>query len=174
MEKPTIYDPRLNPLQVLLSDRLQMGDVLEALLGHLGPCGLLVATFSTGEEFLRKLIRLRGKGLVTHAALFLDTKAAEKTARTNPMLRAAFDRAAFCQNHAKLMLLCNALRETACVITSQNMTRGNRLESYVVLGDYGTFARLVRQLSSVPCSPAWETLTPDDTWRIPLSPECGS
>ena len=75
------------------------------LLAFTGAARITVSTYSTGEEFLRKLIALRHKGVIRSAHLFSDFKAAEKTARVNPMLRAAYDEVRFCQNHSKVMVI---------------------------------------------------------------------
>lgn len=129
--KPTIYDPIERQVQVILTDTFQLGYVLESLLAFTGSVSITVSTYSIGEEFLRKLLALRRKGLVHSARLFTDFKAAEKTARVNPILRAAYDEVCFCQNHSKVMVL-----EGKCpvvVLSSQNQTRGNRLENYAIL-----------------------------------------
>ncbi len=129
-EKPTITIKEGAP-QLIISDALQMGDVLEQVLKYTGPATLTVSTFSSGEEFLRKLHRLRRDGLITCAELFTDFKAAEKTARTNTMLREVFDFVHFCKNHSK-MLVAAGKDKVVSVISSQNQTRGNRLESYLI------------------------------------------
>lgn len=131
-QKPEIKDPAEEPLQVILTDAFQLGYVLEALLAFTGPADITVSTYSTGEEFLRKLIHLRHSGLLRRATLFTDIKAAEKTARINPMLRTAYDEVRFCENHSKVMVI-RGTRFSAVVISSQNQTRGNRLENYALI-----------------------------------------
>lgn len=103
--KPEIHDPSQKTVQVILTDAFQLGYVLEKLIGYTGAATITVSTFSTGEEFLRKLVALRRKGLVRFARLFTDFKAAEKTARINPMLRAAYDEVRFCPNHSKVIVI---------------------------------------------------------------------
>lgn len=129
--KPTIYDPRERQVQVILTDTFQLGYVLESLLAFTGAADITVSTYSIGEEFLSKLLALRRKGLVRSAHLFTDFKAAEKTARVNPILRAAYDEVRFCQNHSKVMVIEGKF--PAVVLSSQNQTRGNRLENYAIL-----------------------------------------
>ena len=82
-QKPEICDPSEKSVQVILTDAFQLGYLLETLLGFTGAADITVSTFSTGEEFLRKLIALRRIGLVRTARLFTDFKAAEKTAKIN-------------------------------------------------------------------------------------------
>lgn len=104
-QKPEICDPSEKKVQVILTDAFQLGYVLEKLLGFTGAADITVSTFSTGEEFLRKLIALRRKGLIRTARLFTDFKAAEKTAKINAMLRAAYDEVRFCKNHSKVIII---------------------------------------------------------------------
>lgn len=104
-QKPEICDPSEKKVQVILTDAFQLGYVLEKLLGFTGAADITVSTFSTGEEFLRKLIALRRKGLIRTARLFTDFKAAEKTAKINAMLRAAYDKVRFCKNHSKVIII---------------------------------------------------------------------
>jgi len=127
-----LKNPLVCPLQVFMSDRVQLGDVLARLLEFTGPARLTVSTFSCGEEFLTRLFRLKQKGLVLFATLYADMKAAEKTARINPMMKGVYDEVFLCANHSKVMLLEGTVM-TVCVLSSQNQTRGNRMESYVVL-----------------------------------------
>lgn len=129
--KPEIHNPKDVPVQVILTDTFQLGYVLEHLLAFTGPADITVSTYSTGEEFLRKLIALRGKGLIKHSRLYTDFKAAEKTARVNTMLRTSYDEVRFCPNHSKVMVIEGDF--PVVVISSQNQTRGNRLENYAVL-----------------------------------------
>lgn len=104
-QKPEICNPSEKKVQVILTDAFQLGYVLEKLLGFTGAADITVSTFSTGEEFLRKLIALRRKGLIRTARLFTDFKAAEKTAKINAMLRAAYDEVRFCKNHSKVIII---------------------------------------------------------------------
>lgn len=127
-----IKDPLTCPLQVFMSDKVQLGDVLARLLEFTGAARLTVSTFSCGEEFLMRLHKLKQKGLVLFSALYADMKAAEKTARIRTMLMSVYDEFHLCANHSKVMLV-EGERMTVCVLSSQNQTRGNRMESYVVL-----------------------------------------
>lgn len=127
-----IDNPLTAPLQVFMSDHMQLGDVLAALLEFTGPARLTVSTFSCGEEFLTRLFRLKRKGLVLFASLYADMKAAEKTARISPMMKSVYDEVFLCANHSKVMIIESG-RMTVCVLSSQNQTRGNRMESYVIL-----------------------------------------
>lgn len=129
--KPTIHDPREQKVQVILTDTFQLGYILEQLISFTGAARITVSTYSTGEEFIRKLIALRKNGLIISSHLICDFKAAEKTARVNCMLRAAYDEVSFCQNHSKVMVIDGEF--PVVVISSQNQTRGNRLENYAII-----------------------------------------
>lgn len=129
-----IDDPGTQPLQAFLSDGLQLGDVLERILQFTGPSTAVVSTYSIGEEFLRRCHSLKSKGLLTHMHIIADTKAAEKTARLNLMIEKVADSVRFRQNHSKVMLVFNDSYHVS-VLTSQNQTRGNRLENYCIISD---------------------------------------
>ena len=131
LEKPKSFNPSEKPVQVFLTDKVVQGYILEKILDYSAPASIVVSTFSTGEEFLRKVISLRKRGAILRASLFCDHKAAEKTARVNPMLFAAFDEVRFCKNHSKVMIIEGGI--SVVVISSQNQTRGNRIENYAIL-----------------------------------------
>lgn len=151
MEQKTIIH---DEVQVLITDRRQLGDVLAELLETTGPARLTISTFSSGEEFLRRLISLRKRGLVVSATLYTDFKAAEKTARTNQMLRSAFDALHFCPNHSKMMVV-QGDHCTMTLFTSQNQTRGNRLESYVLIRGEEIADYAVNTLQQLKTFPVW-------------------
>lgn len=132
LQKPKIFNPSEKPVQVFLTDKVVQGYILEKILYYAAPASIVVSTFSTGEEFLRKVISLRKSGAILRASLFCDHKAAEKTARVNPMLFAAFDEVRFCKNHSKVMIIEGGVISVV-VISSQNQTRGNRIENYAIL-----------------------------------------
>lgn len=136
---------------MFLSDRRQLGDILEEILHYTGPAVLQVTTFSTGEEFLRRLLRIRQTGMIRAAHLMTDFRGAEKTARLMPMLANAFDSVKLCRIHAKLMIVEG--EQCSCVVlTSQNQTRGNRVESYVISSDGRHLLELKEQLTQIPAA----------------------
>lgn len=130
-QTPDISDPREHRVQVALTASWQLGHVVERLLSYTGPASLTVSTYSVGEEFLRRLIRLRQNSLLRSAELYCDLKAAEKTASLRLMMRSAYDCVHLCQNHSKVAVIQGEL--PVVVLTSQNQTRGNRLENYTIL-----------------------------------------
>ena len=76
------------PLQAYLDNRLQLFDVLEFILLQTGPAKVYVSTFSTSEEFLRRLFSLRKRELILHAVLMADLKAAKKTVNLSTFMGA--------------------------------------------------------------------------------------
>lgn len=104
---------------------------------------MLIASFSVGEEFTRKIHALKKKGLIGRADLYIDMKAAEKTARTRTFTTAVFDTVNYCANHAKAVVI-EGTEQSCTVITSQNGTRGTRNEVYNITNKR-TFAEYVRR-----------------------------
>lgn len=141
-------------MQVLLSAEMQLGDVLEKLLHFTGPAALTVSTFSTGEEFLNRLHRLRKQKLVLSAILYCDMKAAEKTAHLNPLMRTVYDEINLTRIHAKVMLI-RGEQSSVIVLTSQNQTRGNRMESYQIINDDTILAELREKLHLMNTATLW-------------------
>ena len=104
-DKPTIHDPREEPTQFFITDRLQLGEIIEKLTEFTGKADLKIMSFSVGEEFVRKIHMLKKRGRIKRAELFFDFKAAEKTARTNTLTATVFDRVCYCANHAKVVVV---------------------------------------------------------------------
>ena len=79
------------PLQAYLDNRLQLFDVLEFILLQTGPSKVYVSTFSTSEEFLRRLFSLRKRMLIIKSVLLADLKAARKTVNLYTFMSSVFD-----------------------------------------------------------------------------------
>ena len=92
---------------------------------------------------------MKEDGLIRSAKIFLDHKAAEKTAKIFPLVRNCFENVYYCKNHSKVMII-RGLMMTLVIITSQNQTRGARLESYVVMADEALADKLEAQLFELP------------------------
>ncbi|MBO5181843.1 MAG: C4-dicarboxylate ABC transporter [Paraprevotella sp.] len=154
MEKHVLKNPLEMPVQAFLSDSMPLGTVLAGILDFAGPAYIVVSTYSTGEEFLRRLVNLRAKGLVSHAVLIADVKAAVKTARIGGLAHQVFDEIRLCQNHSKVMLVGGETMKVS-VLTSQNQTRGHRLENYCVLAGENVFGNLYESLLGHPAAVLW-------------------
>ena len=124
------------PLQAYLDNRLQLFDVLEFILLQTGPAKVYVSTFSTSEEFLRRLFSLCKRELILHAVLMADLKAAKKTVNLSTFMGVVFDDVYLTENHSKLLL-------------SQNQTRGNRTECSIITTQPDIFLTLRDQFSDI-------------------------
>ena len=119
------------PLQAYFSNTVQLADVITSILEHIGASEIVISTFSTSEEFLRRIWRLRKEGLITSASLFCDLKAARKTVHLYKFITSIFESVYLAENHSKVVLLGNNSYKVA-VVTSQNQTRGNRFECGII------------------------------------------
>ncbi len=128
-------------LQPYFSNRIQLAEVIEWILGHTGPADICISTFSTSEEFLRRLYRLKNRGHLRETSLFCDIRAIRKTVALSHFIKAVFSHVHLCENHSKVVLLSNDSHRVA-IVTSQNQTRGDRFEAGVITTDPHTFYNL--------------------------------
>ena len=135
------------PLQAYLDNRLQLFDVLEFILLQTGPAKVYVSTFSTSEEFLRRLFSLRKRMLIIKSVLLADLKAARKTVNLYTFMSSVFDDVYLSENHSKVLLVEN--RWMVTVVTSQNQTRGNRTECAIITTQPDIFLTLRDQFSEI-------------------------
>lgn len=134
------------PIQAKLTNALQVADVLEWILGQIGPAEVWQTSFSISEEFLRRLYFIQQKHTVHAFHLILDLKATNKTINLWSFIRQVMKDTALSANHSKLILVRADSGETVSVITSQNLTRGNRQECYLITTDKGVFAQYYADL----------------------------
>lgn len=120
--------------QAWLSDRLQLADILRFILEQTGPANVRISSFSISEEFLRRLFFIRKEGLIRRLEIVLDFKATHKTLKLWPFIAQTVDSCYLADNHSKIILVRNGRMKVA-VVTSQNLTRGNRNESGIVTTD---------------------------------------
>lgn len=119
------------PVQAWLNDRFQVADILRSVLMETGPADVRISSFSISEEFLRRLLFIRREGLIRSLEIVLDFKATHKTLKLWPFIAQTVDSCYLADNHSKIILVRNGRMKVA-VITSQNLTRGNRNESGIV------------------------------------------
>lgn len=136
-----------HPLQSYLTNELQVADVLEWVLDQVGPAEVWQTSFSISEEFLRRLYFLQQRHPVKAFHLVLDHKATNKTLKLWCFIDQVIKDTYLADNHSKLILVKSNSMERGiipCVsiITSQNLTRGNRNESALVTTDPHVFATL--------------------------------
>ena len=131
------------PVQAYFSNSVQLADVIASILEHIGASEIIISTFSTSEEFLRRIWRLRKEGLITSASLFCDLKAARKTVHLYTFITSIFDAVHLAENHSKVVLLGNG-RYKVSIVTSQNQTRGNRFECGIISSSPELYNQLAR------------------------------
>ncbi len=130
--KNSLKSLSLTPLQAWMNNTLQLFDVIEFVLQEIGGnADVVVTTFSTSEEFLRKMYKFRERGLVKSAILVADLKAARKTVNLLHFMQSTFDNVYLSENHSKVVLIAND-KWTVSICTSQNQTRGNRVEAGMI------------------------------------------
>ena len=136
------------PLQAYLDNRIQLFDVIEKILSETGPAEIYISTFSTSEEFLRRIFRLRQRGWLTKATMLTDLKASRKTVHLYTFISNVFDDVYLAENHSKVILLRNE-KWMVSICTSQNQTRGNRTESGMITTDPHIYFALQKQFSAI-------------------------
>ena len=121
------------PFQAYLSSALQVADILEWVLEQTGTAEVWQTSFSISEEFLRRLFFLKRKRPISRFNLVLDHKATNKTIKLWSFIVQVVDRTFLADNHSKILLVRSDRGDTVAVVTSQNLTRGNRAESAYML-----------------------------------------
>ena len=130
------------PNQAYLTNALQVADVLEWILEQVGKAKVWQTSFSISEEFLRRLFFIEKKGKVTEFNLVLDHKATNKTLKLWAFISQVMKRTYLADNHSKILLVLSEAGDTISVVTSQNLTRGNRHESTFISTDKAIFNTL--------------------------------
>lgn len=132
---------RVCKVQPYFSKDVQIADLIEWIIAQSGKADIIISTFSTSEEFLRRMHRMRKEGKVGTCELICDLRAARKTVALKHFMQQTFDRVFLSQNHSKVLLVSSAALQVA-VVTSQNQTRGDRFEAGVISSDPFTFNSL--------------------------------
>ena len=137
------------PNQAYLSNALQVADILDWVLKQLGKSEVWQTSFSISEEFIRRLYFIEKSGLVTKFNLVLDHKATDKTLKLWAFITQVIDTTYLADNHSKVLLVKSEHGEMVSIITSQNLTRGNRCESAVITTDEDIFCTLHSQIQDL-------------------------
>ena len=140
---------REKPYQAYLSNALQVADILDWVLKQLGKSEVWQTSFSISEEFIRRLYFIEKSGLVTRFNLVLDHKATNKTLKLWAFITQVIDTTYLADNHSKVLLVRSEQGEMVSIITSQNLTRGNRCESAMITTDEGIFLNLHSQIQDL-------------------------
>lgn len=139
-----------------MTDDLQVFDVLEWCIEQMpGRVRIYQSSFSISEEFLRRLYFYRKRERIEDVALILDYKATNKTLKLWPFMARTLESVYLSSNHSKVILIesvdnsvDNSVSRVA-IITSQNLTRGNRQESAVITTDAAVYADLMESMQAV-------------------------
>lgn len=137
------------PFQAYLSNAVQVADILEWILGQVGVAEVWQTSFSISEEFLRRLYFITKDKRVNRINLVLDHKATNKTLKLWTFITQVIERTYLADNHSKILLVKSEAGDTVSVITSQNLTRGNRHESAFISTDPTIFATLYAQVNDL-------------------------
>lgn len=137
------------PSQAYLSNAVQVADLLEWILEQVGNAKVWQTSFSISEEFLRRLFFIEKSGRVTEFNLVLDHKATNKTLKLSSFMTQVIQRTYLTDNHSKILLVQAESGQTVSVITSQNLTRGNRHESAFISTDKAIFATLHAEVTDL-------------------------
>ena len=137
------------PSQAYLSNAVQVADLLEWILEQVGTAKVWQTSFSISEEFLRRLFFIEKSGRVSEFNLVLDHKATNKTLKLWSFMTQVIERTYLTDNHSKILLVQAESGDTVSVITSQNLTRGNRHESAFISTDPAIFNTLHAQVDDL-------------------------
>ena len=135
--------------QAYLSNAVQVADLLEWILEQVGTAKVWQTSFSISEEFLRRLFFIEKSGRVSEFNLVLDHKATNKTLKLWSFMTQVIERTYLTDNHSKILLVQAESGATVSVITSQNLTRGNRHESAFISTDPDIFATLHAEVTDL-------------------------
>lgn len=119
------------PVQAYFTSEFQLYHLVEFILLEIGPCELIITTFSVSEEFIRKLLQMKSRHLIRSLAIVADHRTAVKALRLSLFTNNVAEQLLLGNNHAKAILFKNSNWKVS-VITSQNQTRGNRIECGMV------------------------------------------
>lgn len=153
MKRGVAIEDYLKPLQpeqtqCYLTNTLQVADIIEWTLAQIGKSTIWQTSFSISEEFLRRLYFISKSGNVEAIHLILDFKATQKTLRLWAFITQVIKHAYLADNHSKVILI-RSEKMSVAIITSQNLTRGNRNESAVVTTDTAIFNSMLADIENL-------------------------
>ena len=137
------------PTQAYLTNTIQVADVLEWILEQVGESKVWMSSFSISEEFLRRLFFITKSGKVSEFTLILDHKATNKTLRLWPFMIQVVQRVFLADNHSKVLLVMPLMGDMVAMVTSQNLTRGNRNESAIITMNKEIFDKLHKAMDDL-------------------------
>ena len=136
-------------LQSALTNEVQIADILEWVLQQVGRSEVWQTSFSISEEFLRRLYFITKDDKASAIHLVLDFKATNKTLSLWTFIEQVITTTHLADNHSKVLLVQSKKGDKVCIITSQNLTRGNRNESYIITTDEQVFDKFLDEIKSL-------------------------
>lgn len=154
MKRTTSIESIFRPInevstQSALSNQVQIADILEWILQQVGPSEVWQTSFSISEEFLRRLYFITRDGSATAIHLVLDFKATNKTLSLWTFIEQVITTTHLADNHSKVLLIESVSGVRVSIITSQNLTRGNRNESYIITTDDAVFSKFLVEIQDL-------------------------
>jgi hypothetical protein len=128
---------------------VQIADILEWVLQQVGRSEVWQTSFSISEEFLRRLYFITKDDKASAIHLVLDFKATNKTLSLWTFIEQVITTTHLADNHSKVLLVQSEKGDKVCIITSQNLTRGNRNESYIITTDGTVFDKFLDEIKSL-------------------------
>ncbi len=142
-----IFRPlREQSVQSALTNEVQIADILEWVLEQVGTAEVWQTSFSISEEFLRRLYFITRGGAASAIHLVLDFKATNKTLHLWRFIDQVISSTHLADNHSKVLLVQSQKGDKVSIITSQNLTRGNRNEAYIITTEPSVFDKFLREV----------------------------
>lgn len=154
MKRITSIEKIFRPLceasvQSALSNEVQIADILEWVLEQVGKAEVWQTSFSISEEFLRRLYFITRDGSASAIHLVLDFKATNKTLSLWTFIEQVISTTHLADNHSKVLLIKSEAGDKVSIIISQNLTRGNRNESYIITTDEAVFDKFLNEVQDL-------------------------
>ena len=135
--------------QSALTNTIQIADILEWVLKQVGRAEVWQTSFSISEEFLRRLYFITHDGSASSIHLVLDFKATNKTLSLWRFISQVIESTYLADNHSKILLIHSESGHKVSIITSQNLTRGNRNESYIITTATQVFDKFLAEVQNL-------------------------
>ena len=154
MKRTANIDDIFHPLsstitQSALTNTIQIADILEWVLKQVGRSEVWQTSFSISEEFLRRLYFITRDGSASAIHLVLDFKATNKTLSLWTFIEQVISTTHLADNHSKVLLIRSEKGDKVTILTSQNLTRGNRNEAYIISTDQAIFDKMLAEINDL-------------------------
>lgn len=137
------------PIQSALTNELQIADILEWVLQQVGKAEVWQTSFSISEEFLRRLYFINKDHKASAIHLVLDFKATNKTLSLWTFIEQVITTTHLADNHSKVLLIKSETNQKVTILTSQNLTRGNRNEAYIITTEPPIFDKFLNEVNTL-------------------------